>query len=98
MLTRSESTVRLSWGETYTITGEPISVALDLAVPKVSPGYAFEITTPEGGWNMDGILRERGYVLNGILNGIEPSEWSPENDKHIAMNYTWVAHFHLSLH
>ena len=47
---------------------------------------------------MDGILRERGYVLNGILNGIEPSEWSPENDKHIAMNYTWVAHFHLSLH
>jgi len=57
----------------------------------VSPGYAFEITTPEGGWNMDGILRNRQYVLNGILNGIEDSVWSPGKDKHIAMNYTYVA-------
>jgi starch synthase len=39
---------------------------------------------------MDGILRERQYVLNGILNGIDSSDWSPEVDKHIAMNYTWV--------
>eukprot|EP00951_Prasinocladus_malaysianus_P009891 scaffold72252_cov15-Prasinocladus_malaysianus.AAC.1 len=54
----------------------------------VSPGYAFEVTTPEGGWMMDGILRERQYVLNGILNGIESSVWSPENDKHIVQNYT----------
>jgi len=37
---------------------------------------------------MDGILRERQYVLNGILNGIDSTDWSPEVDKHIAMNYT----------
>jgi len=40
---------------------------------------------------MDGILRNRQYVLNGILNGIEDSVWSPGKDKHIAMNYTYVA-------
>uniref|UniRef100_A0A061R363 starch synthase n=1 Tax=Tetraselmis sp. GSL018 TaxID=582737 RepID=A0A061R363_9CHLO len=56
-------------------------------VVTVSPGYAYEIATPEGGWGMDGIIRERQYVLNGILNGIEPSEWSPQEDVHIAQNY-----------
>lgn len=35
----------------------------------VSPGYAFEITTPEGGWGLEGMIGSRGYVLTGVLNG-----------------------------
>mmetsp|Transcript_20205 Transcript_20205/g.50885 ORF Transcript_20205/g.50885 Transcript_20205/m.50885 type:complete len:611 (-) Transcript_20205:114-1946(-) len=54
----------------------------------VSPGYAFEITTPEGGWRLDGMIGERNYVLNGILNGIDETVWNPKTDEYIAMNYT----------
>ena len=31
----------------------------------VSPGYAYEIQTPEGGWGMESLLRSRAYALNG---------------------------------
>ena len=31
----------------------------------VSPGYAFEIQTPEGGWGLEGLLSSRSYALNG---------------------------------
>ena len=33
----------------------------------VSPGYAYEIQTPEGGWGMESLLRSRAYALNGEL-------------------------------
>ena len=32
----------------------------------VSPGYAYEIQTPEGGWGMESLLRSRAYALNGV--------------------------------
>lgn len=35
----------------------------------VSPGYAHEIQTPEGGWGLEGMISSRGYVLSGVLNG-----------------------------
>lgn len=35
----------------------------------VSPGYAYEITTPEGGWGLEQMIGSRGYVLTGVLNG-----------------------------
>lgn len=54
----------------------------------VSPGYAHEITTPEGGWRMDPLLGERGYVLGGVVNGMRDDEWSPESDIHLAVNYS----------
>lgn len=54
----------------------------------VSPGYAWEIQTPEGGWGMEGLLRSRAYALNGVLNGIDDEEWNPQSDPHIEMQYS----------
>ncbi len=53
----------------------------------VSPGYAWEIQTPEGGWGMEGLLGGRAYALNGVLNGIDGTEWSPESDPHLPRRY-----------
>lgn len=57
-------------------------------VTTVSPTYAREIQTPEGGFGFDGILRSRAANLTGILNGVDYNEWSPELDPHIAANYS----------
>lgn len=54
----------------------------------VSEGYAAEIQTPAQGWGLEGVLRERGRDLFGILNGVDYTEWSPEADPHIAANYS----------
>ena len=53
----------------------------------VSPGYAWEIQTPEGGWGMEEMLASRAYALNGVLNGIDGAEWSPESDPHLPTRY-----------
>jgi starch synthase len=53
----------------------------------VSPTYAAEIRTPEGGMGMDGLLRERAGVLTGILNGIDETVWNPRTDAHLAAPY-----------
>ncbi len=45
--------------------------------------YAWECQTQEGGWGLDGCLREHSWKLRGIVNGIDYSEWSPENDAHL---------------
>lgn len=39
----------------------------------VSQGYAWEITTVEGGWGLDTLLRSRQFVLSGIVNGVVSS-------------------------
>jgi starch synthase len=57
-------------------------------VTTVSPRYAREIQTPEGGERLDGVLRERGADVIGVLNGIDERVWSPENDPHIAAPYS----------
>jgi len=54
----------------------------------VSPTYAAEIQTPEGGFGLDGVLRSRSGALTGILNGVDYNEWSPENDRYIAAKYS----------
>ena len=58
------------------------------AITTVSPTYAGEIQTPEFGEGLDGVLRERSYALQGILNGIDVAAFDPATDKHIAANYT----------
>ena len=58
------------------------------AITTVSPTYANEIQTPEFGEGLDGILRERSYALQGILNGIDVAGFDPATDKRIAANYT----------
>lgn len=60
------------------------------AITTVSPTYANEIQTPEFGEGLDGVLRERSYALQGILNGIDVAAFDPATDKRIAANYTVV--------
>lgn len=58
------------------------------AITTVSPTYAAEIQTPEFGEGLDGVLRERSYALQGILNGIDVAGFDPATDKRISANYT----------
>ncbi len=56
-------------------------------ITTVSPTYALEIQTPEGGMGLDGLLRARRRHLSGILNGIDGAVWDPANDPEIASPY-----------
>lgn len=54
-------------------------------VTTVSRTYASELTTPEFGFGLEGVVasrRNRGE-LHGILNGIDTAVWNPETDPHI---------------
>ncbi len=62
-------------------------VAADM-LTAVSPTYAREITTREGGRGLDGVLRSRGDRLVGILNGIDTAIWNPAVDELIAARYS----------
>lgn len=54
----------------------------------VSPRYREEILTPELGFGLDGVLKEREESLAGVLNGVDYGEWSPEGDPFLAKNYS----------
>jgi starch synthase len=56
-------------------------------ITTVSPTYAKEIQTDEGGMGLGGLLRERAGELRGIVNGIDTSVWNPATDPHIARRY-----------
>jgi starch synthase len=62
-------------------------LALADRITTVSPSYAGEIRTPEGGMGLDGLLRERASVLSGILNGIDDAFWNPATDAHLAARF-----------
>jgi starch synthase len=57
-------------------------------ITTVSPTYAAEIQTPEGGMGFDGLLRSRSDSLVGILNGIDGSVWDPATDRRIPARYS----------
>jgi starch synthase len=57
-------------------------------ITTVSPTYAAEIATPEGGMGMDGLLRGRGKALSGIVNGIDTAIWDPARDAAIPSPFT----------
>jgi starch synthase len=54
----------------------------------VSRKYAQEIQTPEFGYGLDGVVRNRADRLVGILNGVDYSLWDPETDKLISARYS----------
>lgn len=62
-------------------------LALADRITTVSPSYAAEIRTPEGGMGFDDLLRTRADVLVGILNGIDESVWNPVTDAHLAARF-----------
>jgi starch synthase len=58
------------------------------ALTTVSPTYAKEILTPDGGAGLDPLLRHRRGDLVGILNGIDVAEWDPARDPHLPAHYS----------
>lgn len=56
-------------------------------VNTVSPTYAREITTYEGGAGLDGLLRHRQYDLHGILNGLDYDVWNPATDPRLPEHF-----------
>jgi starch synthase len=57
------------------------------AVTTVSPTYADEIRTQEGGHGLDVDLRARGAAVHGILNGVDYDEWDPATDRYLSHHY-----------
>lgn len=57
-------------------------------ITTVSPTYAREIQTPELGFGLDALLRERSDALIGILNGADYTDWNPETDPHLVARYS----------
>lgn len=58
------------------------------AITTVSPTYAEEIKTGEFGEGLDGILRRRAPILQGIVNGIDTVGFDPATDKRIPAQFT----------
>jgi starch synthase len=58
------------------------------ALNTVSRKYAEEIQTPEYGFGLDGLLRERRHDLSGIVNGADYSRWNPETDPYTPVHYS----------
>lgn len=57
-------------------------------ITTVSPSYALEIQSDDGGMGFGGLLRSRGHALSGILNGIDTAIWNPQTDTEIPATFT----------
>ena len=57
-------------------------------VTTVSPTYAKQIQTPEFGCGLEGILKNKGKNLIGILNAIDYTIWNPAIDELIYKKYS----------
>ncbi len=57
------------------------------SINTVSPSYAAEIQSSPLGCGLEGVLQHRREVLSGILNGMNPAEWSPAVDPHLPVKY-----------
>jgi starch synthase len=56
-------------------------------ITTVSPSYAEEIMTPEQGFGLEGVLRQRATDLLGILNGVDYQQWNPWTDPYLTHHY-----------
>ena len=73
------------WGSVSYLKG---GINFSERITTVSPTYAREILTPEGGFGLDGALRRRADDLTGILNGIDVERWEPSSDTLVGATYT----------
>ena len=73
------------WGAVNPLSG---AIALADRIVAVSPNYAQEILTPEGGCGLDGPLAHRRDDVVGILNGIDTNVWDPETDRHLVARFS----------
>ena len=66
-----------------------LKAGLQLAdrITTVSPTYAVEIRGKEAGMGLDGLLRQRGNNVSGILNGIDTGVWNPNGDPYVPVAY-----------
>lgn len=58
------------------------------AISTVSPTYAREIQTPEYGYGLDQLLRQRASSITGILNGVDTREWAPATDRYLPQHFS----------
>lgn len=56
----------------------------------VSPTYAKEILTREGGKGLEHVLMQRKDSLHGILNGVDTVYWNPGEDPFLPEKYTYA--------
>jgi starch synthase len=70
-----------------TISYLKAGLALADRITTVSPTYAAEIRTREGGMGLDGLLRQRAGALTGILNAIDVKVWDPAIDRYLAAHF-----------
>ena len=73
------------WGQ---ISALKAGLVYASAISTVSPTYAAELTTPEFGFGLEGVIRSRAEVLSGILNGVDLGVWNPAADPLIGANYS----------
>jgi starch synthase len=73
-----------SYGEANYLKG---GVVYADAVTTVSATYAQEITTPEGGEGLAGLMQARSNCLYGIVNGIDYKEYDPSSDPFIPNHF-----------
>ncbi len=78
-----------SYGEANYLKG---GVVYADAITTVSRTYAMEITTPEGGEGLDGLMYARRDDLYGIPNGIDYEEYDPERDPFLPGHFTAESH------
>lgn len=74
-----------SYGEANYLKG---GVVYADAVTTVSPTYAHDITTLEGGEGLDGLMYARRNVLSGIVNGLDYSEYNPMTDAYLDIHFS----------
>lgn len=72
------------WGRLNLMKG---ALATSDLLSTVSPRYAEEIQTPEFGFGLDPVLRERSASLRGILNGADCEFWNPQTDRHLPARF-----------
>ncbi len=73
-----------SYGEANYLKG---GVVYANAITTVSRTYAYEITTPEGGEGLDGLMNARADDLYGIQNGIDYDEYNPRRDAYLPVQF-----------